>query len=138
MGIRRAATLPEGPTGDFKGDIKVDDKLPTRKELDRAGDIEVFDKDKKAYKFSDLYSNTDGDKKHTYIIIFIRHFFCGVCHSSRPHFSTLSINLTSSSTSRTVKNISAPSLLSYLPHLCHPQPPSSLSAVAHLSTSLST
>lgn len=138
MGIRRAATLPEGPTGEFKGDIKVDDKLPTRKELDRAGDIEVFDKDKKAYKFSDLYSNTDGDKKHTYIIIFIRHFFCGVCDLSRPHFSTLSINLTSSFTSRTVKNISEPFPNSSLPRPYHPQLLSLLSAAAHLSTSRST
>ena len=77
MAVKEGLATPDGPPADFKGNIRVDDKLPTRKELAKAGEIEVFDKDNKAHKFSSLYTHTDGVAR-TCLVIFIRHFFCGV------------------------------------------------------------
>ena len=77
MAVKEGVITPAGPPADFKGDLKVDDKLPTEKELAKAGEIEVFDSEKKAHKFSSLYKKNDGTPRRC-LIIFIRHFFCGV------------------------------------------------------------
>ncbi|KAL9103022.1 MAG: hypothetical protein Q9163_001881 [Psora crenata] len=76
-GVKKTATKPESLTGDFKGDIKVND-APSKTDLAKAGEVEVFDKDEKRYTFKSLYAD-DGERKRRVLVVFIRHFFCGNC-----------------------------------------------------------
>lgn len=70
------ATKPEGPTGDFSGDIDVSSKLPSQKDLENVADLPVLDVDGQPHAFKTLHSSQDGPQR--VLIIFIRHFFCGV------------------------------------------------------------
>ena len=115
MAVKQTATAPDGPTGDFKGDIKVNDDPPTKVDLEKAGSIEVFDKDKKKRTFGSLYAD-NGARKRRILVLFIRHFFCGVGFSSllplpAPDIMGLSCSQVSH---RTAKNISVPSRSLYL------------------------
>ena len=74
MTAEKVATKPRGPTGDFDGDIKVSNKPPTRAELEKVAHLPVLDASGKSHTFKSLY-----DGKHKVLIVFIRHFFCGVC-----------------------------------------------------------
>lgn len=67
---------PGGPTGDFTGDIEVSDKLPSKGELERVADLPILDSSGKSHAFKTLHSNPDRPSR--VLIIFIRHFFCGV------------------------------------------------------------
>lgn len=53
--------------------------LPDASTLAQAGELEVQDKDGKKIKFKSLYA--EHGKKH--VIVFVRHFFCGVGHYLR-------------------------------------------------------
>lgn len=77
--VTRAATNPEGVTGDFKGDIEVSNKLPSKGDLERIADLPVLDDVGEAHTFKSLYSTTSEARR--VLIIFIRHFFCGVRYS---------------------------------------------------------
>ena len=78
MAVKQSATWSPGAGKTSKADSKaVDDKLPTEKELAKAGEIEVLDKESQARKFSSLFKAQDGEQ-HKYLVVFIRHFFCGV------------------------------------------------------------
>jgi hypothetical protein len=46
---------------------------PDQKTLQEAGELKVFDESGKAIPFEELY-NTEGRT----VVVFIRHFFCGV------------------------------------------------------------
>ncbi|KAL8702832.1 MAG: hypothetical protein Q9201_004000 [Fulgogasparrea decipioides] len=72
------ATKPEGSTGEFKGDIDVNDNPPSRTDLDTVAELPVLDANGKPHTFKSLYTSTDDDSSRT-LIIFIRHFFCGNC-----------------------------------------------------------
>lgn len=48
--------------------------LPDEQELSAIGDLEVLDESAKPVAFKSLYS--DGSSRH--LIIFLRHYFCGV------------------------------------------------------------
>ena len=77
------------PAADFKGDIKVDDRPPSKKDLDDVADLPVLDADGKSYTFKTLYADNEKGARRV-LIIFIRHFFCGVCSpptSPSPLFS---------------------------------------------------
>ena len=69
----QTATKPEGPTGDFEGDIAVNDTPPNAKMLASAASLPLLDEKNKKHTFKSLYEG-----KGRIIIIFIRHFFCGV------------------------------------------------------------
>ena len=69
----QTATKPEGPTGESKSDVLIDDTPPSAKMLDRAGALMVLDADKKKYSFKSLYEG-----KGRVLVVFLRHFFCGV------------------------------------------------------------
>lgn len=71
-----SATKPEGPTGDFTGDIDVSSKPPTLKDLENVADLPVLDVDGQPHPFKTLHSSQDGPQR--VLIIFVRHFFCGV------------------------------------------------------------
>jgi hypothetical protein len=65
-------------TQDFQGDIKVSASLPSKSMLEKTADLPVFDVDGKTVPFKSLYWSEVGENKRV-MIIFIRHFFCGVC-----------------------------------------------------------
>lgn len=81
-----ATTPPFSPTSqtpvlqkeqeDFEGTVDVNNDLPTEKDLQAVGDLLVLDAQGQSRPFKELY-----DAPHTaprQLIIFIRHFFCGV------------------------------------------------------------
>jgi hypothetical protein len=55
----------------------VTDSLPTPAELAKIGDLKVFDQNHKEYTFKEVVS---GDGIERNLIIFVRHFVCGVSH----------------------------------------------------------
>ena len=81
------ATQSVGPTVDFNGDIDVNHNTPRRKDLERVAELPVLDKDGKPHAFKSLYGPINNERSRT-LIIFIRHFFCGVsitlCESFLP------------------------------------------------------
>jgi hypothetical protein len=67
----------DSATQEFHGDIKVSASLPSKSTLEKIADLPVFDVDGKSLPFKSLYWPEAKDKKKV-MIIFIRHFFCGV------------------------------------------------------------
>ncbi len=65
-------------TREFQGDIKVSTSLPSKSTLEKTADLLVFDVDGKTVPFKSLYWS-DARESTKVMIIFIRHFFCGVC-----------------------------------------------------------
>ncbi len=68
---------PADRSADFEGDIKVDNKPPTKEQLERAADIPVLDVNKKSHTFKSLYADNEQGPRRV-LVVFIRHFFCGV------------------------------------------------------------
>lgn len=66
---------PTGPDGEFSGNIKVSQKSPTHSDLRAVDNLPVLDADRKSIPFKSLY---DSQENRRVLIIFIRHFFCGV------------------------------------------------------------
>lgn len=60
--------------------------VPDEKTLAKVGEFEIFDEQKNKTPFKDLYKSAEG--KH--LIVFIRHFFCGVRTFSHCHPDSLS------------------------------------------------
>ncbi|KAI4164405.1 MAG: hypothetical protein LQ342_002052 [Letrouitia transgressa] len=87
-------TKPQGPTGDFKGDINVTNDPPSKADLEKVADHPVLDADGKPHKFKSLYTSNPNVKQT--LIIFIRHFFCGNCQE---YLRSLSTSITPSTLS---------------------------------------
>jgi hypothetical protein len=68
-------------TADFQGEVCTNNNLPTQADLKRIENLNVLDQDGKPVPFKNLYSGPNVAKR--VLIIFIRHFFCGV---RTPHF----------------------------------------------------
>lgn len=68
---------PDATTQEFQGDIKVSTSLPSKSTLDKVADLVVFDVDGKTTPFKSLYWS-DTKESEKVMIIFIRHFLCGV------------------------------------------------------------
>ncbi len=79
----QTATKPEGPTGEFHGDIEVNNIPPNARMLESAAALPLLDQNNKKHSFKSLYEG-----KGRIIIVFVRHFFCGV-----GHFHSLSVDL---------------------------------------------
>lgn len=62
---------------DFYGDVAVSTELPSQADLRKAGEIPVLAADGTSRPFKSLYSGEDGQAKRV-LVIFVRHFFCGV------------------------------------------------------------
>lgn len=73
MTVKKTSTHPREPTDDFEGDIKVSKKPPLQSDLQKIADLPVLDATGKSHTFKSLY-----DGKRKVLIVFIRHFFCGV------------------------------------------------------------
>ena len=70
---------------DFKADIKVTNNPPTKGDLEKVADLPVLDQNRKKYTFKSLYADNENGPRRV-LVIFIRHFFCGVCMPPPPHF----------------------------------------------------
>lgn len=69
------------PSADFKGDVQVSQELPTEADIKRCEDMLVLGADGESRPFKSLYSGEGVATRQ--LIIFVRHFFCGV----RPNLS---------------------------------------------------
>ena len=58
-----------------KGKDQPHYELPNAKTLEEAGELKIKDEYGKEIQFKNLYANKQGQQN---LIIFIRHFFCGV------------------------------------------------------------
>lgn len=67
----------EAATRDFDGDIETNHALPSQNTLQSCLDIPVFDGSGEERRFGSLWDD-DANSKSRAMIIFIRHFFCGV------------------------------------------------------------
>jgi hypothetical protein len=61
---------------------KNPDELPSATLLSKIASYPVLDRDGKEYKFQDLYAGPDATERT--LIVFVRHFFCGVCFPFLP------------------------------------------------------
>lgn len=61
---------------DFEGSIDVNNDVPTEKDFLRVGDLLVLDAQGESRPFKELYDAPQIAPRQ--LIIFIRHFFCGV------------------------------------------------------------
>lgn len=74
---------------EFEGTVDVNNDLPTEKDLKRVEDLLVLDAKGQSVPFKELYNAPHVAPRQ--LIIFIRHFFCGV---STPFQSLLLVKRT--------------------------------------------
>ena len=85
-GHKRAETMPSNNptdasyeidnTAEFAGELDTDNEIPSQEVLKSVGNMTVLDKDGKTVPFKNLYTGPNVTRR--VLIIFIRHFFCGV------------------------------------------------------------
>ncbi|MCJ1451335.1 hypothetical protein MMC28_001671 [Mycoblastus sanguinarius] len=80
---------------DFKTDIKVDNEPPSKQDLEKIAELPVLDKGKNSRTFKSLYADNENGSRRV-LVIFVRHFFCGMCQE---FIKTLSSSITPSSLS---------------------------------------
>jgi hypothetical protein len=78
------------PTAEFIGDVDTDNTIPSQALLHKVADFQVLDQDGKSRPFKSLYSGPMVARR--VLVIFVRHFFCGVRYCSSlsapcPHLS---------------------------------------------------
>jgi hypothetical protein len=64
---------------EFEGTVDVNNDLPTEQDLQKVGDLLVLDAQGQSRPFKELYDAPHVASRQ--LIIFIRHFFCGVSNS---------------------------------------------------------
>jgi hypothetical protein len=89
---------------DFEGEVQTNDDIPTPETLKKVEDYVVLDRHGKTHTFKSLYKGKNVARR--VLIIFIRHFFCGVSSLIRVPFDCQALLMLPLSTART---ISAPS-----------------------------
>ena len=62
---------------DFEGQLATNNEIPLAETLDKIKDYIVLDRDGKTHTFQSLYSGPNVSRR--VLVIFVRHFFCGVC-----------------------------------------------------------
>lgn len=67
---------------EFEGTVHVNNDLPTEKDMKKVEDLLILDAEGKSRPFRELYDASGVAPRQ--LIIFIRHFFCGVCSSIDP------------------------------------------------------
>jgi len=70
-------------SADFTGDINTNNEIPSQETLDKIANINVLDRDGRSIPFKNIYTGPNVARR--VLVIFIRHFFCGVCLSSAPN-----------------------------------------------------
>lgn len=71
-----AATNSDDRPVDFTGDVNTNNEIPSQETLKSVEDMPLLDKEGKTVPFKSLYSGPNGTRR--VLVIFIRHFFCGV------------------------------------------------------------
>jgi hypothetical protein len=66
------------PTAEFVGDVDTDDTIPSQALLRKVADYHVLDKDGRSRPFKSLYTGPMIARR--VLVIFVRHFFCGVSY----------------------------------------------------------
>lgn len=61
---------------DFQGEVLTSNELPSPETIQRIGDYIVLDRHGKTHTFKSLYTGRNVARR--VLIIFVRHFFCGV------------------------------------------------------------
>lgn len=74
---------------DFQGEVLTNNELPSAETIRRIGDYIVLDRHGKTHTFKSLYTGRNVARR--VLIIFVRHFFCGV--SSTIFYMTGSLRL---------------------------------------------
>lgn len=64
---------------DFQGEVQTNNELPSAETIRKLEDHTVLDADGKSHTFKSLYSGTNVARR--VLVIFVRHFFCGVRRS---------------------------------------------------------
>lgn len=71
-----------GPmTQDVKPDRPVNDHPPSASDLHKVEDYKILDRKGEAHTFRSIYNGPDSTKR--VLVVFIRHFFCGVSFKLR-------------------------------------------------------
>ena len=66
-----------GEKNDEDDHLEVSDVLPSQKELDKAGNVLIYDANGVARPFKSLYQGVEHEGSRQ-MVIFVRHFYCGV------------------------------------------------------------
>ena len=66
-----------------EGDAVVNQELPSKEDLERCGDLPILTSNGQSLRFRGLYTGCSGAERN--LIIFVRHFFCGVRHCPKSH-----------------------------------------------------
>lgn len=70
---------------DFPKNVDVNDALPSEETLAKVARYSLLDVNDKQVLFRSLYEGTNGEKKnHKVLVIFVRHFYCGVSFKLDP------------------------------------------------------
>jgi hypothetical protein len=64
-------------TADFAGEVNTNNEIPGQDVLRKIQDLSVLDREGRAVPFRSLYEGPNVTRR--VLVIFIRHFFCGVC-----------------------------------------------------------
>lgn len=92
---------------DFEGEILTNHELPSAEVLKKVEDYIVLDREGKSHTFKSLYSGHNIARRM--LVIFVRHFFCGVCQRSLLLLLLLKIEANIlAALNRTVRNICVP------------------------------
>ena len=67
----------KGAQADFKGNVKVDDRPPSKEVLEKVAEYPLLDKEGKKCAFGGLWKD-DAEGSRRVLVVFVRHFFCGV------------------------------------------------------------
>ena len=68
----------------FPKNVDVNDDLPSEETLAKIADYSLLDVNGKQVPFRSLYEGINGEKKPKVLVIFVRHFYCGVSAESYP------------------------------------------------------
>jgi hypothetical protein len=63
-------------TAEFEGEVNTNNELPTQATLKKIQNLPILDVDGKSIPFKNLYTGPNVARR--VLIVFIRHFFCGV------------------------------------------------------------
>ncbi len=63
-------------TVEFAGDLNTNNELPTREKLKKVENLPILDQDGRSIPFKNLYTGPNVTRR--VLVIFIRHFYCGV------------------------------------------------------------
>ena len=75
---RRTKSQKKASGNTYEGDTEINNDPPTASDLVKCADLPVLDQNKTPRPFKSLYSGTKSTERT--LVIFIRHFFCGVSH----------------------------------------------------------